>query len=299
MEGIQNLDARTLYEFMKSTASTGTNFGDGARGGDFPLLSFGNSGRGVSVGNLRTYTIMPEVKSTFSTAVITSSTYLPITKTAQINNEYCFLLDCPRTVSVSGDVAFSSVLISGFDVFNQKVTCSGAPTPTKFTSVRAFKAITSILVTPVGSTSTTITASTEDGFELPFNDYGYQSNLINVIGDGSVFLDGVKWEAYMNYSAATTSPVLDGSYAPAQWPANFSANSGSPRPIITFSPSGIFYPSGRKAITFLMSAYSFPTIPSYQDPASPPQVNPEYLENNFNNAFGAPNYSVGWVGYRG
>ena len=299
MNPIQNLDAKTLYEFIKSTASTGTNFGDGVRGGEFPLFSFENFGQGVNLGNLRTYTIMPETKATFSTIVLSSSTYIPIPKNAQINGEFCFLLDCPRTVSVSGDVSYSSVIISGFDSLNQKVTCSGNPTPTTFQSIRAFKAITSIFVTPTGSTSTTITASTDDGFELPFNDYGYQTNLINAVGDADLFLDGVKWGAYMIYNASTTSPVLDATYTPAAWPAIYGPNSGTPRPIIIFNSSNIFYPSGNKAITFLMSAYSFPTIPKYYDPVTSPLVNPEYLKDNFNNAFGAPNYSEGWVGYKG
>lgn len=302
MEPVRTLDARTLYEFVKSTASNGTNFSDGLRGGDFSLSSFQGFGQGAELGNLRTYTIMPLNKATFASGTIPSNTYIPIPKNYNINGELCYKFDFPRTIKLTGEDTYSNVVISGFDRFNQKVVCSGNPESEYFTFVtaRAFAAVTSItFATTSVEPGATIIAEYLNAFELPFNDLGYQSNLLNVIGDDALSIGENKWTASMVYYNNSNVPTLNADYTPATWVTELEANAGTPRPIVDFSGSSLYVPNGQRAVTFLMSAYSFPTLPKYQTTATEPTQNPEYLENNFNVAFGIPNYKIGWTPFVG
>lgn len=299
MRDFKNLDSKTFYELMKSTSSKGSNLSDGIRGGNFPLPGIKNQGRGVTMGNLRTYTIMPDPAYTI---IYESSplSYIPISSNYIINGERCLKLDFPRTISLSSTSAYTNVIVSGFDILNQKVVCSGNPntvlTNNIFLTERAFAAITSIQFTPTVS-PITISLTINMEFELPFNDLGNASNLINIIGDDLAPYTGRKFKATMLYKNVTSAPpALDFVYTPATWGTALGANTGTPRPLVDLTSSDIFSSTGVSALTFLFSAFGFPNLPNYIDNQGAPLKNPKYMKNDFNMAYGQPNYNIGWKG---
>lgn len=149
-------------------------------------------------------------------------------------------LNWTSTVAISG-----TWFISGFDRYYRQLAFQRTySNSTGANFNHGIKFVTNAYFVPSASLSTAvaITLNLSNLIELPYTDYGFAGNFINLVGNQSstdaAFPQYVVKQAFPNYSYFQNNFK----YIPATWKSNITPTKGRPRPLIdpTVSNTSIF-----------------------------------------------------------